>query len=60
MGMQQVSRTRLFLTGTIYHYTIRGVNDPQTDGQCGKRHATVASLIISTGSDHSTTQGECR
>ena len=25
MGMQQVSRTRLFFTGTIYHYTIRGV-----------------------------------
>ena len=25
MGMQQVSRTRLFLTGTIYHYTIRGM-----------------------------------
>ena len=25
MGMQQVSRTCLFYTGTIYHYTIRGV-----------------------------------
>ena len=25
MGMQHVSQTRLFLTGTIYHYTIRGV-----------------------------------
>ena len=29
-------------------------NDPQTGDQCGKRHATVASLIISTGNDHST------
>ena len=25
MGMQQVSRTRLFFTGTIYNYTICGV-----------------------------------
>ena len=33
---------------------------PDPGGQCGKRHATVASLIISTGNDHSTTQGECR
>ena len=34
-------------------------NDPQAGGQCGKRHATVASLIFSTGNDHCT-QGECR
>ena len=29
-------------------------NDPQTGGQCGKRHANVASLIINTANDHST------
>ena len=31
---------------------------PDPDGQCGKRHATVASLIVSTGYAHSSTQGE--